>query len=137
MTTAIVSQTTATPGTVALLDAEVQAYIQQSRAVQTVKANRADWAWIRQVHGVAQQGKAPIVTTDLQAMVAQVPESLLGLRDQALLLVGFAGAFRRSELVGVTVADLGWTADGLTVRLQRYRPGREGAYCGDSLRGSS
>jgi hypothetical protein len=50
-------------------------------------------AAISQVHKVA------ILVSDLRAMIAALPVGLTGLRDRALLLAGFAGAFRRSELV--------------------------------------
>jgi site-specific recombinase XerD len=39
-------------------------------------------------------------------MALSTPDGLKGLRDRALLLLGFAGAFRRSELVALDVADL-------------------------------
>lgn len=84
------------------------------------------WAGIRRVHGVAQQGKAPAVTADIKAMVDCLPGSLLGLRDRALLLVGFAGAFRRSELVSLTQADIQFTSDGLTLHLRRSKTDQEG-----------
>lgn len=84
------------------------------------------WAGIRRVHGVAQQGKAPAVTADIKAMVACLPGSLLGLRDRSLLLVGFAGAFRRSELVSLTRADIQFTSDGLTIHLRRSKTDQEG-----------
>jgi site-specific recombinase XerD len=84
------------------------------------------WAGIRRVHGTASHGKAPAVTADLKAMVATLPDTLIGVRDRALLLLGFAGAFRRSELVGLTVEDLAFTADGLVVTLQRSKTDQEG-----------
>jgi len=59
---------------------------------------RAVWAGIRRVKGTAQQGKAAAVTDDVRAMVVGLPDTLRGHRDRALLLLGFAGAFRRSEL---------------------------------------
>jgi hypothetical protein len=48
-------------------------------------------------------------------------ETLGGVRDRALLLVGFAGAFRRSELVSMNVADASFTSEGLVVQLQRFK----------------
>lgn len=84
------------------------------------------WAGIRRVHGVAPHGKAPAVTADIKAMVAQLPDSLLGLRDRALLLIGFAGAFRRSELVSLTRVDIQFTSDGVTIRLRRSKTDQEG-----------
>ena len=50
-----------------------------------------------------------------------------GCRDRALLLLGFAGALRRSELVGLDVADVTEGTDGLTVRLRRSKTDQEGA----------
>ena len=50
-----------------------------------------------------------------------------GCRDRALLLLGFAGAMRRSELVGLDVADITEGTDGLIVRLRRSKTDQEGA----------
>ena len=41
---------------------------------------------------------APLSPTDLRAMLEALPDGLLGARDRALLLVGFAAALRRAEL---------------------------------------
>ena len=84
------------------------------------------WAGIRRSKGVAQQGKAPAVTADIKAMVAQLPDTVLGVRDRALLLLGFAGAFRRSEIVSLTVADIQFGNDGLTIHLRRSKTDQEG-----------
>ena len=50
----------------------------------------------------------------------------MGIRDRALLLVGFAGAFRRSELVSLDVADLSLTAEGLLINLRRSKTDQDG-----------
>jgi integrase len=50
-----------------------------------------------------------------------------GCRDHALLLLGFAGALRRSELAGLDVDDVTEGPDGLTVRLRRSKTDQEGA----------
>jgi site-specific recombinase XerD len=63
-------------------------------------------AGIRRSLGTAARAKRPVLVPDLQAMVNAVPEDLIGLRDRALLLIGFAGAFRRSELVSLDCEDL-------------------------------
>jgi site-specific recombinase XerD len=49
-----------------------------------------------------------------------------GLRDRALLLLGFAGAFRRSELVALDVADLEETEEGMRVAIRRSKTDQEG-----------
>jgi site-specific recombinase XerD len=81
---------------------------------------------IRRTHGTAQQGKAPAVVDDLRRMVAALPESTIGVRDRALLLLGFAGALRRSELVGLDVGDVRGTGDGLVVTIRRSKTDQEG-----------
>jgi integrase len=50
-----------------------------------------------------------------------------GCRDRALFLLGFAGALRRSELVGLDMDDVTEGSDGLTVRLRRSKTDQEGA----------
>jgi len=88
---------------------------------------RAVWAGIRRTKGTAQKGKAAVMTDDVRLMVESLPSSLRGLRDRALLLVGFAGAFRRSELVALEVADIAFTRAGLVVLIRRSKTDQEGA----------
>jgi site-specific recombinase XerD len=60
-------------------------------------------------------------------MMARIDaETLQGKRDRALLLIGFAGAFRRSELVSVTVSDLTFSDKGVDVFLPRSKTDQEG-----------
>jgi integrase len=81
---------------------------------------------IRRSLGVAQAQKAPVLVSDLKAMLKALPGGLQGLRDRSLLLVGFSGAFRRSEVVALDVADLAFTEDGLEVALRRSKTDQEG-----------
>lgn len=81
---------------------------------------------IRRELGVAQREAAPVMASHLRAMVAALPEGLAGLRDRALLLCGFAGAFRRSELVGLSVGDVSFTSEGLEVTVRRSKTDQEG-----------
>jgi site-specific recombinase XerD len=83
-------------------------------------------AGIRRTKGTAEAGKRPIVTEDLRRIVAELGDSGQGIRDRALLLVGFAGAFRRSELVGLDVGDLEFNPEGLVVNLKRSKTDQEG-----------
>ncbi len=93
---------------------------------------RLVWSGIRRTLGVAQDGKAPALIEDLQAMVAKMaprrgkPWRLLELRDRALLLVGFAGGFRRSELVALDLDDLTTQRAGIVVHLRRSKTDQEG-----------
>jgi integrase len=62
----------------------------------------------------------------LGEMLKLCPDTLLGKRDRALLAFGFAGAFRRSELCALEVADLTETPDGLRVLIRRSKGDQEG-----------
>jgi integrase len=81
---------------------------------------------IRRTRGTAPLQKSAALTDDIRAMVAATDAGLIGLRDRALVLLGFAGAFRRSELVGLTIADCAFTSDGLTVLLRRSKTDQTG-----------
>lgn len=64
---------------------------------------------------------------DVRRIVAPCPEGLLGLRDRALVLVGFAGAFRRSELASIYMSDLVFSADfGLVIHLRHSKTDQKG-----------
>lgn len=82
---------------------------------------------IRRTHGVAQSAKAPVLVEQLRAMLESLPTTTLGARDRALLALGWAGAFRRSELVALDASDLAWTSDGLEVTIRRSKTDQEGA----------
>ena len=58
-------------------------------------------------------------------MVDATDAGLIGVRDRALVLLGFAGAFRRSELVGLDVADRAFGKNGLTVTVPRSQTDQE------------
>lgn len=75
---------------------------------------------IRRTHGSAQRQVAPAIKEDVLAMVNGLT-GIKGTRDKALLLVGFAGAFRRSELVSLTVENVGLAKQGLLINLTRSK----------------
>jgi integrase len=58
-------------------------------------------------------------------MAQSAPLTLMGLRDRAIVLLGFAGALRRSELVRLNVADIEITEHGLLVRISRSKTDQE------------
>jgi site-specific recombinase XerD len=80
---------------------------------------RRTHAGIRRSIGTAQTAKAPAVVAELKRMLGKLPNTRVGLRDRALLLLGFAGAFRRAELVALDVADLEFSSAGLAVTLKK------------------
>jgi site-specific recombinase XerD len=90
------------------------------------EAVKATLRGIRRTVGAAKVRKAPAVAATVRAMVALAPEGLKGVRDRALLLLGFAGAFRRSELVALDVADIAETETGLLVTIRRSKTDQDG-----------
>ena len=81
---------------------------------------------IKRTLGTAAVQKAPALTEDIRMMVDSTDSGLIGLRDRALILLGFAGAFRRSELVGLDLEDCAFGKDGLTVTLRRSKTDQQG-----------
>jgi site-specific recombinase XerD len=89
------------------------------------EAVKATLRGIRRTAGSAPARKTPATADKLVAMVAKAGTDLKGLRDRALLLLGFAGAFRRSELVALSIADLEFCAGGLRVIIRKSKTDRK------------
>jgi integrase len=87
---------------------------------------RAVRAGIRRTHGTAQRQVDPLLVPELRRAVAILPASLLGFRDRALLLVGWAGSFRRAALVSLDVADAAFGVDGVAITLRFDKTDQEG-----------
>jgi site-specific recombinase XerD len=81
---------------------------------------------IRRTKGIAPNQKTAALTDAIRAMIAATDAGIIGTRDRALILLGFAGAFRRSEVVGLAVEDCTFTKDGLTVTLRRSKTDQDG-----------
>lgn len=84
------------------------------------------WAGIRREKGHAQTHAKPALIRHIRAMVRLLPDSTLGTRDRALLLLGFAGAMRRSELVGLDVAHVAESDEGLVLLVRRSKTDQNG-----------
>src|ERR1700739_3281850 len=82
---------------------------------------------IRRTVGAAPVRKAPATADKVVAMAVLAVADLKGLRDRAILLLGFAGAFRRSELVALDVGDLEFCDGGMRVHTRRSKTDQEGA----------
>jgi len=98
---------------------------------------RLVWDGIKRTLGTAPEQKAPAIAADIRSMLRCLPSSIkstnptardrLLARDRALLLVGFAGGFRRSELTALTTADCAFNPRGLVVIIRRSKTDQEGA----------
>ncbi len=85
------------------------------------------WKGILRTFGSTAKGKAPARTATVRAMVATLDgDRLIGARDRALLVLGFAGALRRSELVALDTTDIATVTDGLEVTIRRSKTDQEG-----------
>lgn len=83
-----------------------------------LRHHRREWA---DTGGRARQAAA-VTTPQLREMIGQAPrETLAGLRDRALLTLGYSGMFRRSDLSRLDLADVTLTEDGLEVFLSRSK----------------
>jgi integrase len=83
-------------------------------------------AGLRRELGVAPVRKKPVLVADLKQILEQIPDSTLGKRDRALLLLGFTGALRRSELITLDASDLERTREGLILSIHRSKTDQEG-----------
>jgi site-specific recombinase XerC len=87
---------------------------------------RATMRGIRRSVGIAPVKKTPATADRVVAMARTGSGRLIDVRDRALRLLGFAGAFRRSELVALDVADIEATTEGLRVTIRRGKTDQEG-----------
>ena len=87
---------------------------------------RATMRGIRREHGAAQRQAKPLLREDLFVVLGGMGDQLKDLRDQALLLLGFAGGLRRSELVAVTCNDLERVQQGIILSIRRSKTDQEG-----------
>ena len=86
---------------------------------------RATMRGIRRSLGAAPSRKAAATADKVMAMAPVAKQRLADIRDRALLLIGFAGAFRRSELVALDVDDVQETTEGLRVTIRHSKTDQE------------
>jgi len=80
--------------------------------------------------GVFQKSKKPILINELKEIIKTIETTekneIKKIRNKALILVGFAGGFRRSELVNIKLDDLEFTKEGLKIFIQRSKTDQSG-----------
>lgn len=87
---------------------------------------RAVMAGIRRTFGSAPAAKTALTPEMLARMLAEPGPGLWGIRNRALLLVGFAAALRRSELAALTCEAIEWTAEGFILTIGRSKTDQSG-----------
>ena len=75
--------------------------------------------------GTLQRQVNPVSVEHLQRLVRELPGNVAGARDRAVLLMGFAGAFRRSELVSLDVEDIEDVSEGIRFLLRGSKTDQE------------
>jgi integrase len=81
---------------------------------------------IRRTLGVAQVRKKPLTRDRIVKLLGALSGPIAAARDKALVLVGFAGSLRRSELAAIKVEDLAWHRKGVTITIPRSKTDQEG-----------
>jgi site-specific recombinase XerD len=80
---------------------------------------------IRRVKGSIQKGKKPILINHLKSIINvinnQKSDEIKKLRDKSIILVGFAGGFRRSELISVNYEDLEFVQEGVKINIRKSK----------------
>ena len=79
---------------------------------------------IKRTLGSRQKAKKPILINDLKLIIKAIDEDKI--RDKALILLGFAGGFRRSELVNVYFQDIDFVPEGVKILIRRSKTDQSG-----------
>ena len=85
---------------------------------------------IKRTNGINQKGKKPLLINDLRLLIKAIDESkeknIRKIRDKALVLIGFSGGFRRSELVDIEYEDLQFVSEGVKIFVKRSKTDQSG-----------
>jgi site-specific recombinase XerD len=91
-----------------------------------LEAVKAVLRGVRRTVGVAATGKAPLTADLVAKVVRKLPDTLAGKRDRALIVLGFAAALRRSELVALHMRDVERNDGGVFLHIRRSKTDQEG-----------
>ena len=80
---------------------------------------------IRRVKGSIQKGKKPILINHLKSLINVINEQKIDeikkFRDKSIILVGFGGGFRRTELISIDHEDLEFVPEGLKITIKKSK----------------
>jgi len=79
---------------------------------------------IKRTLGSRQKAKKPILINDLKLIIKAIDKEKI--RDKALILIGFAGGFRRSELVNIDYDDIEFVPEGVKILIKRSKTDQSG-----------
>lgn len=92
----------------------------------STKLVQATMRGIQRTHGCPQQQAKPLLVEDLLRIMAVLGDRPKDIRDKALLLIGFAGGFRRSELVALNCKDIEIVRQGMIITINRSKTDQTG-----------
>ena len=85
---------------------------------------------IKRTNGSNQKGKKPLLINDLKLLINAIDGSkeknIRKIRDKALVLIGFSGGFRRSELVNIEYEDIEFVEEGVKIFVKRSKTDQSG-----------
>ena len=85
---------------------------------------------IKRQIGVHQKAKKPLLFNDIKQIIKVINDSKVNefkkLRDKSLILVGFSGGFRRSELVAITRDDVEFVSEGVKIFVKKSKSDQSG-----------
>jgi len=84
---------------------------------------------IKRKNGSYQKAKKPILISDLKSIINVIDEEkneINKIRSRALLLIGFSGGFRRSELVAIDYEDIDFVIEGVKIFIKRSKTDQSG-----------
>lgn len=87
---------------------------------------REMWRGLRRSLVARPDQKAPISTDWLREMLEVLPDGIRGVRDRAILTIGFAGGFRRSELAALTLGDVQFHPQGVELLVRKSKTDQVG-----------
>ena len=80
---------------------------------------------IKRRKGSIQKGKKPLLINNLKLLINVIDEynkeDIIKLRDRSIILMGFSGGFRRSEIVSLNYDDLDFVTEGLKIYIKRSK----------------
>lgn len=104
-----------------------QAHISQRRSSPTTDYDVVQCLkGVRRTLGTAQRRAKPLLWADLVKVSKSIPSTTIGKRDRALLLIGWAGAMRRSEIVALNFEDVERVAEGIILTIRSSKTDKNG-----------
>jgi integrase len=83
------------------------------------------WKGVRREIGIAQKGRSALTIDGLRPVVVTYGDRRIDVRDRAILLLGFAAALRRSQIVALDIGDFTFAPEGVSVMIRRSKTAQE------------